>query len=531
LTAQKGGFLLAKEPLEFMHSVESNSANAVAPAQRLPFLRLALLTAAALAIHGYHLGVEDAEIYIPAASKLIHPELFPFGAEFFQAHEHLSLFAPILAWTVRLTHLTTDAAIFLWYIITLFATLVSCWALAAVAFSSLRARWSAVLAATVALSMPAAYTGLLLMDPYLTARSFSTPLINLALAAFLARRPVAAALLTAIVAVIHPQMAVYLLLLLVFLWVMEKPALTMRPAPAAAMAAILPSGFHLAPAQGPYREALYARDFYFIFAWTWYDWMGLIAPLAILGWFWRVRPRGTTPAFARLCLGLIPYGALSMVIAIIISSSHVFDMFMRLQPLRCFHLVTMVFLLFFGGVVGEYAAQISRWIFPALCVGVATLMFFVERSTYPASPHIEWPWVQNTSNAWINTLLWVRHNTPRDAIFAVDSRYFNDPGVDKHGFRAVSRRSELADYFKDGGAVAIFPALADEWKRQTNATYGLNHFTAADFTRLAHEYPVTWALIHGPAPAGMDCPYQRQGYAVCKIPDAPGLSGQPTPVR
>jgi hypothetical protein len=500
-----------------------------AQAQRLPFLRLALLTAAALAIHGYHLGVEDAEIYIPAASKLIHPDLFPFGAEFFQQHEHLSLFAPILAGTARLTHLSTDATIFFWYIVTLFATLVSCWALAAVCFSSSRARWSAVLAATVALSMPAAYTGLLLMDPYLTARSFSTPLINFALAAFLARRPLLSMLLTAITAVIHPQMTVYLLLLLAFLWIMER----IRPAapeePAAAMAAVLPAGFHLAPAQGAYREALYARDFYFLFAWTWYDWLGLIAPLAILGWFWKVRPRGTTPALARLCLALIPYGALSVAIAAVLSSSHVFDMFMRLQPLRTFHLVTMVFLLIFGGVVGEYAAQIGRWIFPVLCLGVATLMFFVERDIYPASPHIEWPWVQSTSNAWINTLLWVRHNTPHDAVFAVDSRYFNDPGVDKHGFRAIARRSELADYFKDGGAVAIFPALADEWKRETDATYGLNHFTAADFTRLAHEYPVTWAVIHGAAPAGINCPYERQGYVVCKIPDAPGLAVQSRP--
>ena len=51
----------------------------------------------------------------------------------------------------------------------------------------------------------------------------------------------------------------------------------------------------------------------------------------------------------------------------------------------------------------------------------------------------------------------------------------------------------------------------------------MNHFTAADFTRLAHVYRVTRTVIHGPAPAGMDCPYQQQGYAVCKISDAPGL--------
>jgi hypothetical protein len=323
---------------------------------------------------------------------------------------------------------------------------------------------------------------------------------------------------------IHPQMAVYLALLIAVLLIVEKFATDAAHAPAAAIAFSLPTSYRLAPAQEPYREALYARDFYFLFTWTWYDWLGLIAPLAILAWFRRVRPRGTAPAFSRLCLGLIPYGLVSILAAAIISSSHVFDMFARLQPLRCFHLITFVFLLFLGGVIGEYAVEIGHWVVPALCLFVAALMFYVERNIYPASPHIEWPWVRTTSNGWNNTLLWVRHNTPRNAVFAVDSRYFKDEGVDAHGFRAIGRRSTLADYYKDGGVVAIFPALAAEWKQMSDATYGLNHFTAADFTRLAHVYPITWAVIHGSAPTGMDCPYRQQGYAVCKIPNAPGLA-------
>ncbi len=70
----------------------------------------------------------------------------------------------------------------------------------------------------------------------------------------------------------------------------------------------------------------------------------------------------------------------------------------------------------------------------------------------------------------------------------------------------------------------MFPSLADDWKQQSSATHGLDRFNAQQFTQLAHEFPVTWTAIHGSAPAGMDCPYQHDGYAVCKIPDAPGLS-------
>lgn len=495
-----------------------------APEFHLPLLRLGLLTAAALGIHGYHLGVEDGEIYIPAARKLLHPNLYPYATEFFRSHERLSLFAPILAWTARLTHLSLDWTVFLWYVATLFFTLAACWTLATVCFTSQRARWTSVLVLTTILTMPAANTGLLLMDPYLTARSFSTPLTLFALAALLSRRYVMACMVTVLTAAIHPQMAAYLVFLAVVLWIAERFSPQGKPASAArAVVFALPATFQLGPAQEPYREALYARDFYFLFTWTWYDWLGLLAPLAFLAWFARGKLRGTTPAFARLSFALIPFGVISILAGAVIASTHTLDMYARLQPLRCFHLITFVFMLFLAGVLGEYWAKDRLWVIPALCLPLAAGLFYTAHATYPFSPHVEWPGRTTSPNAWVNTLFWIRENTPQDAVFAVDSRYFKQPGVDVHGFRALSARSGLADYYKDGGVVAIFPQLAQEWKQMSNATYGLNHFSAADLTRLAHEYPVTWAVIHGPAPAGMECPYQQRGYAVCQIPGAPGL--------
>ena len=43
------------------------------------------LTAAAVLIHGYHLGVEDQTIYLPAIKKILDPSLYPRDAEFFLA--------------------------------------------------------------------------------------------------------------------------------------------------------------------------------------------------------------------------------------------------------------------------------------------------------------------------------------------------------------------------------------------------------------------------------------------------------------
>lgn len=497
--------------------------------RRLPIVRLGLLTVAALAVHGYHLGVEDAEIYIPAARKLLHPDLYPYATEFFLSHEHLSLFGQILAWTARLTHLSMDWTIFLWYVASIFAVLASCWMLAETCFSSPRARWCSVLVISAVLTMPATNTGLLLMDPYITARSFSTPLTLFALDSFLRRRYARTAITALVTAAIHPQMAAYLGFLIAVIWIIEKStrAATERTPAYAAGVFLLPNGFYLGPAQEPYREALYARDFYFLSNWTWYHWVGLLAPLAILAWFWKGRLRGTTPEFKRLSFALLPFGLVSILIAGVFTGSQALDMFARLQPLRTFHLITLIFMLFLGGIIGEYAARNRAWVLPAIFLPLACGMFLVGEKTYPDSQHIEWPWQKTSPNPWVNTLLWIRQNTPSGAVFAVDSRYFKQPGVDVHGFRAISERSALADYYKDGGAVAIFPRLAVEWKQMSSATYGLNQFSAEDFSLLACRYPVTWAVVHGPAPAGMKCPYQQGGYDVCKISLAP--DAHPTP--
>ena len=495
---------------------------------RLPVLRLFALTCAALAIHGYHLGVEDGEIHIPSAKKLLDPNLYPYAAEFFTSHEHLSIFGPILAWSSRLAHLPIDWTIFCWYVVSLFATLLSCWMLASVCFVSDRAKWCAVIVMTSVLTMPATNTSLLLIDPYLTARSFSTPLTLVGLAWFLDRKYALASATLLVTAPIHPQMVAYLVFLMSVIWAVErirKPQHKLTPSlvsaswfgPAASIASLLPMGFQLAPATGPYREALYSRDYFFLSNWSWYHWLGLLAPMAILAWFWRGKLRGTRPELRQLSFAMLPFGLLAIVAALVLSSSHKLDMFARLQPLRAFHLLTFVFVLLLAGVVGEYAARGRPWVVAAIAVPLALGMFLVSRETYPNSPQIELP-SETSSNAWVNALLWVRHNTPKDAVFAVDSMYFKDASTDVHGFRAVAERSVLADYVKDGGAVAMFPALAPEWKQMSNATRGLNHFSADDFRGLRREYPnVSWTVVHGPAPEGMNCPYRERGFAVCRL--------------
>jgi hypothetical protein len=75
---------------------------------RKPLLRLVLLTAIAFFIQGYHPYAEDAEIYLPGVEKILHPELFQVGREFFAAHASMTLFPNLIAFSIRATHLPME---------------------------------------------------------------------------------------------------------------------------------------------------------------------------------------------------------------------------------------------------------------------------------------------------------------------------------------------------------------------------------------------------------------------------------------
>ena len=176
---------------------------------RVPVLGLALVAALAVLIHGYHLGVDDAAIYVPAIKRVADPALYPFGAEFFMSHARLSCFADLVGDSAKLSHLPVDFVIFAWHVASIMLLLLASWRLACVCFRHQRARWGAVALLAALLSVPVAGTALAIMDPYLTARSLSTPATIFAIACYLSdRRKQAVAWLLA-TALIHPQMSVY----------------------------------------------------------------------------------------------------------------------------------------------------------------------------------------------------------------------------------------------------------------------------------------------------------------------------------
>src|SRR5262249_46235 len=134
---------------------------------------LFLLTAAALFTHGYHPFAEDGEIYLPGIERILNPQLFPVGREFFQSHASMTLFPNLIAWSVRVTQLPFEFALFTWHVVSIFLFLLACCQLSSLLFPTARARWGSVCMIVSLLTIPVAGTALYIVDQYLNPRNLT----------------------------------------------------------------------------------------------------------------------------------------------------------------------------------------------------------------------------------------------------------------------------------------------------------------------------------------------------------------------
>jgi hypothetical protein len=476
-----------------------------------PRVLLLLLTIGALLIHGYHPFVEDAEIYLPGVEKILHPELFPFGAEFFQSHAHLTFFPNLIAVSVRVTHLPPEVALFLWQLLSIFLLLLAAWELTGKCFADAKARWAGVGLLAALLTLPVAGTGLYILDQYLNPRNLTAFAAILAIVKVLERKYVQGAAVLAVSALIHPLMSVFALSYCVLLVVMDKFGPRF-----AAFAALLPLGISFSPPSKAYHEVALSHPYFFLTRWAWYEWLGALAPIAILWWFSRVARAQQWRHLELMCRALVVYQIIYTAAALVLSIPASLEGLARLQPMRSLYLLYILLILFSGGLLAEYVLKRLVWRWLALFVPLCAGMFVAQRALFPASAHIEWPG-STPRNPWVQAFVWIRQNTPSNAICALDPTHMNIPGEDENGFRAIAERSRLADEVKDSGAVTMFPPLADTWLQQVQAQKGWQGFQLQDFRRLQAEYGVNWVVLQLPGVPGLECPYRNDVVLVCKL--------------
>ena len=479
-------------------------------------------TAMAFLLLGYHPYAEDGGIYAAAVAARLNPALFPAEHAFAVAHTGRSLFVPLVAFLSRLLHVPLPSILLALYVCSLATTVAAARSLAKQLFAQETAQRWAVATLVVSIGLPVAGTSLYLGDPYLTARSLSTPLLLWAFALLLRRRMAAVAACLLIAFVLHPMMAATAAVLFAFTVAMRsaRRALWLGLLVPCVLLAMALLRFVPAADGEAVRAASVSRSYWFPTEWAWYELVGLLAPLMLL------------PCIAyrrKLCVHITPGGrdlamaaaaSAAVVSAGMLLLVHPGDASMllaRLQPLRLLHTVYLVFVLLLGGIAGRVRLRDKLQLGWLVCAVAAISLFCMQHSLYADSAHAELPW-RTTANSYEQAFAWAREHTPVGALFALDASYTTAPGENAQLFRAMALRSSLPDAAKDGGIASVMPQLAPAWQAAAHAQAGLA--SADDATRLARVRPLgaTWMVLPAHAATQFVCPYNNSVAKVCRLP-------------
>lgn len=479
-------------------------------------LALLLLLPVVLLIHGYHPWSDDAAIYIAGLRKMMHPSLYAGDAPFVLSHTKVSIFSHVLASLASLFNLRLSWLVLAAYLVSALLFLYASRRFAVRVFREERTSWIATLIAAACFTMPIAGTAIFVMDPYLSARSFSTPFSILAVVAVLDRSRLRSTLWIMLTGAMHPQMGAFVAGFATILWLINRDRL--RAAIALSVAAIAGCGgiwlatLHTAVTPA-YREAVLSRSYFFPTLWQWYEWVGLAAPLILLAIAWARTSPGS--AARKIAATSVLVGTAACVAAFVFVHPQGPYFLARVQLLRSFQIIYVLGVVMLGGFIARVCSGRWAWASAALILIAAGSMYASELRMYPGSAHLEWP--QTTPvNPWGQALVWIRHNTPQDAKFAISPTLLTSPAEDLPGFRALADRGVLVDN-KDEGVASIFPDVAPLWKQRADAEAGLDTMSPAE--RAAHLRPfgVSWLLLPPNVAASLPCPFRNQVVAVCRM--------------
>jgi hypothetical protein len=482
-------------------------------------LPLLLLTTLGFLVMGYHPGLEDDGVYLAAVKSQLNPALFPHNAGFFRLQMQATVFDSAMAGFVHLTAIPIAWAELLVQFAALFLTLWAVRRIARQLFASPSAQWAAVAMVAAMFTLPVAGTALTIADQHLHPRNLATALILVAVSRILEGSRLQAIPFLFLAFLFHPLMAVLGISFSTILTLALLDPLPFRlRLPSQSLAAVTPLGWVLAPPSPAWRQALDTRTYYYLYRWTWYEWLGALAPLFLFWLLSRIAQHRGDSRLARFALAVFAYGLFQQLLAMALLAPESLIRVTPFQPMRYLQLVYIFMALVAGGLLGSFLLKSSPWRWAAYLLLFAGSMLIVQIKLFDeGSAHLEMPWTQ-TANPWLQAFDWVRLNTPTSAYFALDPQYLAAPGEGFHGFRALAERSQLADGIKDTAVVTQVPVLAPEWQQQLAAQQGWESFQIADFERLKSTFAVDWVIVSSPPVPGLECRWHNDRLSVCQIP-------------
>lgn len=491
------------------------------------FVLVLLFTVLGFAVMGYHPGIEDDGIYLTAIKSDLNPALYPYDRPFFRIQVQATVFDNWVAHFVRATGISLPWADLLLQLAALFVILWACHSIARQFFAEAHVQWAGVALIAGLFTLPVSGTALYMVDQHLHPRTIATALILLAVSRIMAGWRWQAAPLLLLAFLFHPIMAAFGISFCFFLsmamaepvhaWLEGWNGFRRFAVRGSGAAACMPLGWIFDPPTPVWRKALDTRTYYYLYKWTWYEWVGALVPLILFWLLWRVAHKRGETLLARFALAVFVYGVFQQAIAMIVLAPSFLVRITPLQPMRYLQILYFFFMLLGGCLLGKYLLKTSVWRWAVFLLAINLSMFVWQRSMFGGTKHFELPGDPPT-NQWLQAFEWIRLNTPEDAYFALDPYYLAADGEDYHSFRALAERSQLADAIKDTAVVTQVPELGPAWNDQVEAQAGWPEFQAADFERLKKEYGVNWVLVSLKQTGGLDCRWHNSLLSVCEVP-------------
>ncbi len=250
-----------------------------------------MFTVLGFLVMGYHPGLEDDGVYLSAVKADLDPALYPHDSDFFRLQLQATIFDRWMTLFVRVTRIPVAWAELLWQFLSFYGILWSALSIAQKLFPERRSPFAGIAMLAAMFTLPVAGTALILADQHLHPRTMATALILLAIDRILENKWTVAVLLLFLAVPVHPIMAVFGISFCFFLalalndrfYLGLRSHLSQVLNSTNALAAALPLGWIFEPGTPAWRRALETRTYYFLYHWTWYEWLGALAPLFL---FW-----------------------------------------------------------------------------------------------------------------------------------------------------------------------------------------------------------------------------------------------------
>ena len=251
------------------------------------------------------------------------------------------------------------------------------------------------------------------------------------------------------------------------------------------------AGMGLRAGQSGLEQGFGHATYYYIYKWTWYEWLGALAPLVFFWVLWRIaRKRGET-LLARFAAAVFAYGVFQQVLAMAMLCPSSLVRLTPLQPMRYLHLLYFLFMMTAGACWGNLS-EAKRVALGGVPACLQRLHVCLAAGGFGGSEHLELPG-RAPANPWLQAFAWIRRIRRRTRT----SRWIRTMGAGRRLSR-VSRagRAQPTGRCGEGRGGGDAGAGAGAGVGEPGAAQqGWRNFKLADFERLKDEFGVDWVLV------------------------------------